>query len=369
MARRLPLVIACFLAIYFLWGSTYLAVAFGLKSIPPFMLMAMRSLGGGVILLALSWREIAGVSARTWANAACCGLLLFLGCHGVLAYAQQMVPSGIAAIMLATIPFWIVLLEFVLPAERRPPPITLIALFPGFAGVALVAWQNVNDRPLGAAAILLLMGSALSWAAGSLLSKRTSPDASSLSISGMQLIAGGAALLLTSVAMGEFRGFSLGAVTAPSIAALVYLIVAGSVVGFAAYHWLLDNMPTAQVSTYTFVNPVVAVVLGWLFLHESFSPAMLMGGAMVVVSVVAVWRAESHSSHEAAKSSGRNRPWSRRSGIPERIRECMAPRRLTGAIIAFFSSPADTPPATAHLRSAPASAAASRQDGPRAIRP
>ena len=108
----------------------------------------------------------------------------------------------------------------------------------------------------------------------------------------MQLVAGGAALLLTSAVRGELRGFSPGTVSAPSMAALGYLIVAGSVVGFAAYHWLLDNVPTTQVSTYTFVNPVVAVVLGWLFLHETFSPAMLLGGGMVVASVVAIWHAD-----------------------------------------------------------------------------
>jgi drug/metabolite transporter (DMT)-like permease len=299
--RRLALVVACFLAIYFLWGSTYLAVAFGLKSFPPFMLMATRSIAGGIILLALGWHEIASISARAWAKAAGCGLLFFLGCHGILAYAQQMVPSGIAAIMLATIPFWIVLLELVMPTKQRPALSTLIALLPGFAGVALVALQNVSDRSIGAVAIALLMVSALSWAAGSLLSRHTSSNASSLSLSGIQLTAGGAALLITSVAMGEFRGFSPSAVTAPSLMALIYLIVAGSVAGFAAYHWLLDNVPTAQVSTYTFVNPVVAVMLGWLFLQEKLSPAMLVGGLMVIASVVAVWRAESRSSSERAE--------------------------------------------------------------------
>jgi drug/metabolite transporter (DMT)-like permease len=305
VAKRLPLIVTSFLVIYLLWGSTYLAVAFGLKSIPPFMLMATRSIGGGIILLALSWRELAGISTQAWANAASCGLLLFLGCHGVLAYAQQTVPSGIAAIMLATIPFWVVLLEFILPTERRPAPTTLLALLPGFAGVALVAWQNVNDKPVSAVALLLLMGSAFSWAAGSLLSKRTSCNASSLSISGIQLISGGAALLFISVTIGEFRGFSPGAVTSQSLAALIYLIVAGSVVGFAAYHWLLDNVPTTQVSTYTFVNPVVAVVLGWLFLQEKFSLAMLIGGVMIVASVVAVWHAESRSSSSVATGNGK----------------------------------------------------------------
>ncbi len=303
MPRRLSLVVACFLAIYLLWGSTYLAIAFGLKSFPPLMLMAVRSIAGGIILVALSWREISGISARAWAMAAGCGLLFFLGCHGILAYAQQMVPSGIAAIMLATIPFWIVLLELVMPARHPPALATLIALLPGFAGVALVALQNVSDRPIGAAAIALLMVSALSWAAGSLLSRHTSSNSSSLSLSGIQLTAGGAALLITSVAIGEFRGFSPSAVTAPSLMALIYLIVAGSVAGFAAYHWLLYNVPTAQVSTYTFVNPVVAVMLGWLFLQEKLSTAMLVGGLMVIASVVAVWRADAQPS-ETAHSCG-----------------------------------------------------------------
>jgi drug/metabolite transporter (DMT)-like permease len=295
MSRRSALILACFLAIYLLWGSTYLAVALGLKSIPPFMLMGTRSIAGGIMLLGLSWREVADIPARAWANAAACGLLFFLGCHGVLAHAQQTVPSGIAAIMLATIPFWVVLLEFVMPSERRPTPGTLIALVPGFAGVALIALQNASDRPIGTTAIALLLLSALSWAAGSLLSKRVSSNASSLSLAGIQLTAGGAALLLTSLGVGEFREFSPGAVTAPSVAALIYLIVAGSVLGFAAYHWLLDAVPTTQVTTYTFVNPVVAVILGWLFLQESLSFAMLIGGLMIVGSVAAVWRAESRA--------------------------------------------------------------------------
>jgi drug/metabolite transporter (DMT)-like permease len=169
-----------------------------------------------------------------------------------------------------------------------------MALVPGFAGVALIALRNAGDRPIGITAIPLLLLSALSWAAGSLLSKRMS-NASSLSLAGIQLTAGGAALLLTSLAVGEFREFSPGAVTAPSVAALIYLIVAGSVLGFAAYHWLLDTVPTTQVTTYTFVNPVVAVILGWLFLQESLSSAMLIGGLLIVGSVVAVWRAESRA--------------------------------------------------------------------------
>lgn len=268
------------------------------------MLMSLRSLGGGVVLLALGWRGIAGLSALSWANAVSCGLLFFLGCHGILAYAQQTVPSGIAAIVLATVPFWIVVLEYVFPEQSRPSPRKLVTLLPGFAGVALVVWQNVSERPVDAGAVLLLLVSALSWAAGSLLSKRTSSNRAGVSISGMQLTAGGAALLLVSLSIGEFRDFSPGAISAPSVAALVYLMVAGSVIGFAAYHWLLDNVPTTLVSTYTFVNPVVAVGFGWAFLRERFSLTMLLGAAMVVASVVAIWRADSTSVPRATNKPG-----------------------------------------------------------------
>jgi len=302
MTRRFPIIVACFLAIYFLWGSTYLAVAFGLQSIPPLMLMGFRSVGGGIILLALGWREFAGLSASSWVNGVGCGLLFFLGCHGILAYAQQTVPSGIAAIMLATIPFWIVMLESVIRGAH-PPLLKLVALLPGFAGVALVGWQHVSERSIGAGPILLLLLSALSWAAGSLLSKRTSLAGAGLFISGVQLAAGGAALLIASFGFGEFRDFSPDAASAASTAALIYLIVAGSVVGFAAYHWLLDNVATTTVSTYTFVNPVVAIGLGWLFLHERLSFAMLLGATMVVASVIALWRVESASDEKPAKKA------------------------------------------------------------------
>jgi drug/metabolite transporter (DMT)-like permease len=303
MARKLPLVVACFLAIYLIWGSTYLAVVFGLQSIPPLMLMGIRSLAGGIILLTLGWRGIAAVSVSSWASAMACGLLFFLGCHGILAYAQQTVPSGIAAIVLATVPFWIVLLEYVLPGEKRPSPWKLLALLPGFAGVALIAWQNVSERPLAAGSILLLLASASSWAAGSLLSKRTSSAGSGVSISGMQLAAGGVALLFVSLVIGEFRDFSPDAVSTVSLAAVAYLVLAGSVVGFAAFHWLLDTVPTTQVSTYTFVNPVVAVGLGWFFLQEQLSLTMLLGGMMVVGSVVAIWRVESISNTRPTKTA------------------------------------------------------------------
>src|SRR2546423_14250488 len=162
MARRF-LIIGSFAAIYLLWGSTYFAIALGLQSIPPFLLMGIRSLCGGLILVALCGREIMNVPRQTWLNAALCGLLFFVGCHGVLALAQQTVPSGVAAIVLATIPFWILLIDFLFAREKRPAPSTLMALIPGFAGVALVAWQNIGENGVSLVPIFWLLGSAMSW--------------------------------------------------------------------------------------------------------------------------------------------------------------------------------------------------------------
>src|ERR1700676_1331777 len=189
---------AAFLAIYILWGSTYLAVALGLESIPPFLLMGLRSLAGGLVLLAWSGRQAGVLSGQAWLHAGACGLLFFVGCHGVLAYAQVRVPSGIAAIMLATIPFWITPINFVFPTARRPSTKTLIALLPGFAGVAFIAWRQAtsHEHPVGTVEILLLLISALSWAIGSLLSRRHAASTSAIALSGMQLTVGGGALLI-----------------------------------------------------------------------------------------------------------------------------------------------------------------------------
>jgi drug/metabolite transporter (DMT)-like permease len=291
---------AGFAAIYLIWGSTYLAIALGIESIPPFLLMGLRSVTGGALLF--GWTRLRAHRSRTlssredwptpraWAHAAICGLLFFLGCHGVLAYAEKRVPSGVAAIVLATIPFWIVLLNFVWPAGKRPEPLALIALVPGFIGVALIAWREAArpDIAIDPIMILLLLACALSWAVGSVISQRRVSPLSSATLSGMQLLCGGAALVLCSLLSGEFADFSLQDVSARSVAGLAYLTFAGTVLGFAAYIWLLDRVPAPVVSTCTFVNPIIAVFLGWVFLGERMTPEMYAGAALVILSVIAV---------------------------------------------------------------------------------
>jgi drug/metabolite transporter (DMT)-like permease len=286
--------IAAFAALYIIWGSTYLAVALGLRSIPPFMLMGTRSVAAGVILLAVAYFRDPGLpSASTWISAAVGGVLLFVGCHGTLAYAQQHVPSGLAAVILATIPFWFVLLDFLVPtAQRATRPWMLVGLVPGLAGVALIAWRggSAEAASIAPTMVVLLLGSSLSWAAGSLFSQRQAGSASAAAMAGMQLTCGGVVLLIVSAFSGELDDFSPGSITAVSWAGLAYLTIAGSVVAFTGYVWLLDHAPGPLVATYTFVTPIIAVVLGWAFLGERLNTQMFIGMALVIGSVIAVWR-------------------------------------------------------------------------------
>ena len=307
--------LAAFAAVYLVWGSTYLAIALGIETIPPFLLMGLRSLIGGAILLgwarsralgsdqAMSRRED-WPEARAWAHAAICGLLFFLGCHGVLAYAEKEVPSGIAAIVLATIPFWIVLLKLVLGDGKRPQGLTLLALVPGFAGVALIAWREAAspDRPIDPGMILLLLASAFSWALGSV--DFTAPPLLGLrphSLRHATPVRWRGACFVQRLRR-RTRWLSTTDISSRSLAGLAYLALAGTVLGCLSDIWLLDHVPAPVVSTYTFVNPIIAVVLGWLFLNERMTLEMLAGAALVVASVIAVGFLDSSRRAGAART-------------------------------------------------------------------
>lgn len=281
-------IVAAFAAIYLLWGSTYLAVAVALPSVPPFLLMGTRSLAGGAALLAWAWLTRTSMgSAGTWGRAAVCGLFFFVGCHGVLAYCQQQVPSGLAAILLATIPFWIALLNTVASRDKGPLTKMIALLVPGLAGVALIAGGQVATGPvrLEPAYILYLLGASASWAVGTMLSRRFAGKQSPVAFSGMELITGGLVLVVLGGAFGELSRFDPGKLAAPSVTAWLYLTFAGTVVGFAAYTWLLDRVSPTLVATYTFVNPIIAVLLGWWVLGEQPTAWMIVGAALVVGSV------------------------------------------------------------------------------------
>ena len=276
--RFRALTLGAFAVVYILWGSTYLAIAVAVQSIPPFLLIGVAPCAGAIV-------GIRGVSKSRYAAgsrmvlAAASGVLLFGGCHGTLAYAEKYVSSGLAAVTPGTIPFWIVLIKFVIPAEDRPKTMTLAALVPGLAGVALFMLPRGPQEagPIAPEMVLILLGSAFLWALGSIVSQRQSPSIPATTSAGMQLLCGGAALLVASSLKGELAGFSPSQISPISWAGLGYLTFAGSVVAFTAYVWLLDHVRAPLVATYTFVNPIIAVGLGWALLGERLTLPMLAG--------------------------------------------------------------------------------------------
>jgi drug/metabolite transporter (DMT)-like permease len=282
--------IVAFAAIYIVWGSTYLAVTVALSSIPPFLLMGSRSVVGGLILFALGQRKGAPIPPSLWLTAGISGLLLFLGCHGVMAYAQQRVPSGVTAIILATTPFFIAILGFILPARQKPARLrTLALLLPGMAGVTLIAWNETASVGIRLIDLGLLLGASFSWALGSIILERNSAVAvSAFTTSGMALIVGGVALLGVSAMAGEFQRFAFASLSFDSAMGWCYLVLAGTVITFGSYVWLLERVSPPLVATYTFVNPIIAVLLGWALLGEHFTLATLIGGALVVTAIISL---------------------------------------------------------------------------------
>jgi drug/metabolite transporter (DMT)-like permease len=283
----------------------------GLQSIPAFILIASRSLiGGGVLLLLSYFRGSELRPLGDWGHAAVGGAFLFMGCHGALAYAQRQVPSGLSAVLLATIPFWIVLVNVVI--ARSEPLGKLLGLLPGFAGVALIAWHETSSstRPLTWTMMLVLLASALSWAVGSVYSQRRAAHIPSDQLAGMQLICGGGGLLILSTIAGEWIGFTLANVTVTSIACMLYLALLGSVVGNTAYLWLLDRMAAPIVATCTFVNPVIALLLGWWVLSEQVTWISLCGAALVVSSIVMLL-SHAHAAPERHPSAPTKQPIAR----------------------------------------------------------
>lgn len=290
-ASRTELVLA-FAAVYVLWGSTYLAIRVGVETIPPFILAGMRHITAGVGLY--GWLRLRGTPAperRHWLPAAVIGTLMLLGGNGLVTWAEQRVSSGIASLIVASVPLWMTVLDG-LHRRERPHGIVLLGLAMGLAGIAFLVAPGhfaggAHVDPLGAAALLT---AALMWSIGSLYGRRAKLPGSTLLATAMQMIAGGCALLLASALTREWSGFSLAAVSARSALSLGYLIVAGSLLGFTAYVFLLRATTPARVSTYAYVNPVVAVLLGWAVLGEALTPRILISAAVIVAAVALIIR-------------------------------------------------------------------------------
>jgi drug/metabolite transporter (DMT)-like permease len=280
------------IAVYIVWGSTYLAIRFAVETMPPFLMAAARFLIAGGILFA--WRRKAGdalPTRRQWKSAAIIGLFLLLGGNGGVVWAEQRVVSGIAALMVGASPLWMVLLDAFRPGGKRPGWQTWLGVLWGFSGIALLvgpAEFTGNGTHLDLAGVGVLLLAAFLWSAGSLYSRSACLPDSPLMGTSMEMLVGGAGLLIFSTLVGDWGRLDLAGIQMSSVWGLLYLIVFGSLVGFAAYTWLLRVAPTPLVSTYAYVNPLVAIFIGNLLASEPLTPRILLAAGVIVSSVVLI---------------------------------------------------------------------------------
>lgn len=285
----LSLVLTAFAALYLVWGSTYLGVGIAVQSIPPFLMAGSRFVLAGTLLYAvMRWRGAPRPNGRQWGAAAIIGALLLVIGNGGVTWAQQYVPSGIAALMVAAVPAWIALSDWLRPGGRRPTLPVVAGVAMGFAGIAfLVSGKNPSGaqlvHPWGAVA---LVASTVAWAIGSIYARHAPMPRHTLLAVAMQMMAGGGLQLLVGVARGEAQQFSPAAITPASGWAWVYLTLIGSLVGFTAYAWLLQVSTPARVSTYAYVNPLIAVLLGHVILKEPVPAGVAVAGALILGAVV-----------------------------------------------------------------------------------
>jgi drug/metabolite transporter (DMT)-like permease len=287
--RTSPLAVwSALLSVYLIWGSTYLAIRYAVETTPPFLMAAARFLISGGFLFAL--RRLAGdpvPTAAEWRAATIVGVFLLVGGNGGVVWAEQFVPSALAALLVATVPLWMALID-VFARGHRPNPIEASGIVVGFGGVVLlIGWPAAyadGMNSYGAAALVL---ASLSWAVGSLYGRHARLPASQLLGTGMEMLAGGIALFALSLVAGEWNEFEAAAVSARSALALAYLTVVGSS-AFVAYVWLLRVAPTPLVSTYAYVNPLVAVFLGYFLAGEPVTSRILLATIVIIGSVVLV---------------------------------------------------------------------------------
>ena len=306
--------------VYVLWGSTYLAMRLAIATIPPFLMAASRHFTAGVLLYTFArWRGAPRPRPEHWRSAAIIGGLLLLLGNGGVVWAEQRVSSGMAALLICSEPMWIVVFAWLRRDGRRPSPLVVAGLLVGMAGLALLVRPGLGGGgavdPLGVVAVLI---SSISWAAGSLYVQRATLPSSPLLATSMQMLCGGLLLFATGALTGEPARFALSQVSTSSALAVLYLIVFGSLIGYTAYNWLLRSASPVLVSTYAYVNPVVAVFLGWALVSEPVTPGMLLGAAVILGGVALITTASSGSAarrHErgerlrlAAAGSRRRQP-------------------------------------------------------------
>jgi drug/metabolite transporter (DMT)-like permease len=284
-------VLLAFAIIYLVWGSTFLAIRIGVQEVPPFLLAGMRFVIAGFVLSA--WMRAKGTAfptMREWLSVSLLAVLFFVLDYGLVFWAEVRVPSGITAVMMATIPVFIAVCEILILRTQRLTLRLAAALIVGMAGVGVLVSRSSSfaDAPINTAGAVALLVGAISWAVGSILTRKLTLPSDKAMSSGAQMLIGGVLLTLTASSLGEFHGFHFQAVSQRAWIALAYLIVAGSIVAFTAYVWLIHHESPTKVGTYAYVNPVMAVLLGYFLGGEALGLRAVVGTVLVLVSVVVI---------------------------------------------------------------------------------
>ncbi len=278
-------------SIYFIWGSTYLAIRVAIETLPPFLMAAARFLIAGGLLYVWARRGAAArPSPAEWRAATIAGGLMLLGGNGGVVWAEQRVASGVTALLVASVPLWMVLVDWLRPSGRRPTASTMLGVLAGLGGVVLLVGPGElagarRVDPLGAG---VLMFASLCWSIGSVYARHGQRPGSAAMTTAMQMLAGGALLLIAGTVAGQWSAVHAATVSLRSLGALAYLIVLGSLVGYSAYVWLLGVTTPARVATYAYVNPVVAMVLGWLMANEPLTARTLLAAGVILSAVVLI---------------------------------------------------------------------------------
>ncbi len=283
--------VAAFATIYIVWGSTYLGIRVAVETIPPFLMASLRFLAAGSLILGfLRLRGPLNIKAHQVRDNTIVGILLLLGGNGIVSWVETFMPSGITSLLIGSQPLIMVLTEWSWKGGQRPNLVTLLALMIGFAGVAWLAapWESQTGGALPLGGVLAILIACISWAIGSIYSRHSHNPAPPFTGSGIQMLAGSAALAVVAAARGEWSTWAPATVSLHSWLAWGYLTIVGSLLGFSTFVWLLKHSTPARVSTYAYVNPVVALFLGWLILHEPLGARTLVASAVIVAAVVII---------------------------------------------------------------------------------
>lgn len=280
-----------FLAIYVIWGSTFLATRYAVRTIPPFFVSGSRFFMGGLILFVFSQtRKREPITARMWASAMLMGALFFTVCHGGLSWAARHVPSGILALLMASTSMWTAVIEIVSRSKTRPGKRIIVSLLIGFIGLALlvVRPELLAGSHIGPVGAIVALTGAFSWAVGTVFTKRLPHPKSTILSAGLQMMCGGGLLLLVALLSGQANGWHPANISQQSLIAMAFLTLIGSLVGFSCYMFLLSHCPPTQVATYAYVNPIIALILGFVIGGEPVSGTSLIASVIVIGSVASI---------------------------------------------------------------------------------